>query len=83
MAWFALQLALNAGWSWVFFGLGQPGWAFVEIVILWGAILGCTIALFWVSRAAGWLFIPYLLWVTFAAALNFAIWRLNDSHVGG
>ena len=83
MAWFALQLALNAGWSWVFFGLREPGWAFLEIVILWGSILASTISLFRVSPAAGWLFIPYLLWVTFAAALNFAIWRLNDAHVSG
>lgn len=83
MAWFALQLALNAGWSWVFFGLRQPGWAFAEIVLLWGSIFASTVALFRVSRAAGWLFVPYLLWVTFAAALNFAIWRLNNAVADG
>lgn len=80
---FALQLVLNAGWSWIFFGLRQPGWAFVEIVVLWGSILATTIAFFRVSRAAGALFIPYLLWVTFAAGLNFAIWRLSSAHVSG
>ena len=74
---FTLQLVLNAAWSWVFFGLRQPGWAFAEIVVLWASILATTVALFGVSRAAGILFVPYLLWVTFAAALNFAIWRLN------
>jgi tryptophan-rich sensory protein len=81
--WFALQLSLNAGWSWIFFGLRQPGWAFAEIVVLWGSILVTTLSLFRVSREAGWLFIPYLLWVTFAAALNFSIWRLNGAHVRG
>lgn len=83
MAFFALQLVLNAAWSWVFFGLRQPGWAFLEILILWAAILASTLSFFRVSRAAGWLFVPYLLWVTFAAALNFAIWRLNNAHPGG
>jgi len=76
---FALQLVLNAAWSWVFFGLRQPGWGFVEIVVLWASILATTVALFQVSRTAGILFLPYLLWVTFASALNLAIWRLNDS----
>ena len=74
---FGVQLVFNAGWSWVFFGLRQPGWGFAEIVALWGLVLATTIALFRISRAAGWLFVPYLIWVTFAATLNFAIWRLN------
>ena len=74
---FAVQLALNAAWSWLFFGLRMPGAAFAEIVLLWGAILGTTV-LFWkASVPAAVLFIPYLLWVSFAAALNFALWRLN------
>ena len=74
---FALQLILNAAWSWVFFGLRQPGWAFAEILVLWASILATTIALFRISGTAGALFVPYLLWVTFAAVLNGAIWRLN------
>jgi tryptophan-rich sensory protein len=74
---FKLQLILNAAWSWVFFGLRQPGWAFAEIVLLWASILATTVSLFGIFRPAGFLFVPYLLWVTFAAALNFAIWRLN------
>jgi tryptophan-rich sensory protein len=77
---FTLQLMLNAAWSWIFFGLRQPGWAFVEITLLWLAIVVTAIALFRVSRVGGTLFLPYLLWVTFAAALNFAIWRLNVAH---
>lgn len=74
---FATQLVLNAAWSWLFFGLRRPGWAFAEIVVLWLAIVATTAALFRISRAAGALFMPYLLWVTFASALNFEIWRLN------
>ena len=75
---FALQLVLNAAWSWVFFGWKRPGWGFVEIVVLWVAILATMIALFRHSRVAGALFVPYLLWVTYAAALNFTIWRMNS-----
>ena len=77
---FGVQLVFNAGWSWLFFGLRQPGWGFAEIVVLWGLILATTVALFRTSRAAGWLFVPYLMWVTFAATLNFAIWRLNNGQ---
>jgi tryptophan-rich sensory protein len=49
----------------------------VEIVILWLAIVTTTVAFFRCSKIAGWLLVPYLVWVTFAAVLNFAIWRLN------
>lgn len=55
----------------------QPGWAFVEIVILWLAIVATTVALFRRSKIAGWLVVPYLAWVSFASVLNFTIWRLN------
>ena len=78
---FAAQLVLNAAWSWVFFGLRQPGWAFAEIVVLWATILATTIALLRITRPAGLLFVPYLLWTTYAAALNFAIWRMNRPGV--
>ena len=74
---FAAQLALNALWSYVFFGLRAPGPAFAEIVLLWLAILATALAFGRLSRAAGLLMIPYLLWVTYAAALNFQIWRMN------
>ena len=74
---FAIQLALNIAWSWIFFGLHQPGWAFVEIVILWLAIVRTTGAFFGRSKTAGWLMVPYLAWVSFASVLNFTIWRLN------
>lgn len=77
MVLFAVQLALNAAWSWVFFGLRQPGWAFVELVALWAAIAATMVALWRISALAGVLFVPYLLWVAFAGALNWAIWRAN------
>ena len=74
---FLLQLALNAAWSGVFFGLHSPGAAFAEIVALWFAILATSIEFWKTAPAAGWLLLPYLIWVSYAAALNFSIWRLN------
>ena len=74
---FFIQLALNLAWSGVFFALRAPGWALVEIVALWIAILATTALFFRHSTWAGALMVPYLLWVTFAAALNAAIVRLN------
>ena len=74
---FLVQLALNAAWSWLFFGLHHIGWALVDLSALWLAI-GATILAFWPHRPlAGCLMIPYLLWVSFAALLNFQFWRLN------
>lgn len=74
---FLVQWVLNALWTPLFFGLHRPGLAFAEIVILWLAI-AATLAAFWrINKVAGALLVPYLAWVTFAAALNFAIWRLN------
>lgn len=74
---FAIQLGLNVAWSWIFFGMHQPGWAFAEIVILWLLIVATTVAFFRRSKVAGGLMVPYLAWVSFASVLNFAIWRLN------
>ncbi len=74
---FALQLALNAAWSPVFFGLHAVSWGFAVIVGLWAAVLATLVAFRRVVPAAGWLLVPYLLWITFAGALNLAIWRLN------
>ncbi len=74
---FAVQLALNLGWSIVFFGFRQIGLALVEVVVLLAAIIATT-TLFWrVDRLAGALFIPYGLWVAYASLLNAALWRLN------
>jgi len=74
---FAVQLMLNVVWSALFFGLRMPGAAFAHIVVLWLAIAATALAFRRVSPAAGLLLVPYLAWVGFAAALNFALWRLN------
>jgi benzodiazapine receptor len=80
---FIAQLTANALWSWLFFSWHNGAWAFYEILILWVALL-CTVAAFWRARSlAGALLLPYLAWVTFAAALCFAIWRLNPVALGG
>jgi tryptophan-rich sensory protein len=74
---FGVQLALNALWSVLFFGLRQPGLAVAEIVLLWLAIAATIRAFHPFSRVAAWLLLPYLAWVSFAAVLNVTIWRLN------
>lgn len=74
---FLLQLVLNAAWSWLFFGKHEMGLAFLEILVLWAAILACVI-LFWeLNPISGILLVPYILWVTFAAYLNYTLWQLN------
>jgi len=77
MAMFLIQLLLNGLWSWIFFGLHRPGPAFGEIVILWAAILLTVIAFWNQYKPSGLLLLPYLIWVSFAASLNFNIWRMN------
>jgi benzodiazapine receptor len=75
---FAIQMALNSLWSILFFGMKSPLAGFIEIVFLWIFIL-CTIVSFYrISRPAGILLVPYIIWVSFAAALNFFLWRLNS-----
>ena len=74
---FAAQLVLNALWTPLFFGLHWLLVAFFEITLLW-ILIFLTLQRFWkISRAAGLLMIPYLLWVTFASALNLSFWLLN------
>lgn len=74
---FTLQLLLNALWSMLFFGLKSPRFAFMDIVILWAAIILTIRAMYRVSRVGALLLLPYLVWVSFAGLLNLAIWRLN------
>jgi tryptophan-rich sensory protein len=74
---FAAQLALNALWTPLFFGLHRPDLAFADIVVLWLAIVAATVAFWRVTPSAAILMLPYLAWVSFASALNFAIWRMN------
>ena len=75
---FAGQLVLNALWSVAFFGLRSPITGLIEIIILWIAILATILSFMKISRTAAYLLIPYFLWVSFAAFLNFSIWRLNS-----
>lgn len=74
---FSVQLILNVLWSAMFFGLRSPLAGLIEIAVLWIAILLTILYFFRVSNTAGMLLIPYILWVSFAAVLNFSIWRLN------
>ena len=72
-----VQLALNAAWTPIFFGAHQLGWALIEIVLMWIMILLTLLSFRRVNPTAGWLFVPYLAWVSFATCLNFTLWRLN------
>jgi tryptophan-rich sensory protein len=72
------QLALGAAWPWLMFGQKQVTHALIDMAALWLAILAFIVAAWPVRRSASALFVPYFLWVTYAAALNFAIWRLNS-----
>lgn len=74
---FAFQLFLNTLWSIIFFGLHSPGGAFAEIIFLWLAILATIVAFYKISKGAAYLLLPYILWVSFAAYLNYSIWVLN------
>lgn len=78
---FAIQLALNVGWSSVFFGLRRPGLAVVEIVLLLIAIAVTIYAFDQHRRRAALLMLPYVAWVSFAAVLNASIWWLNRGNV--
>jgi len=79
---FVVQLVANGLWSWLFFAWREGLWSFVDIVVLWLLIVA-TVVTFWrVHRAAGVLLLPYLAWVTFAAVLNFVLWRTNPSLLG-
>jgi tryptophan-rich sensory protein len=74
---FLVQVVLNGGWSFAFFGAHSPGLGLLVVAALWCAVLA-TLLLFWrIDRMAGWLFVPYLAWVSFAALLNAAVFRLN------
>jgi benzodiazapine receptor len=74
---YLIQLILNALWSVIFFGLKLPLIAFVEILLLWSAIVFTILTFARVSIAAALMLVPYILWVSFAAVLNFFIWFLN------
>lgn len=74
---FAVQLILNTLWSFFFFGMGNFWLAFVEIIVLWIAILFTILSFGKINKTAAWLLVPYILWVTFASYLTFTIASLN------
>jgi tryptophan-rich sensory protein len=77
LTWYGIQLFLNAIWTPIFFGLQSPTLAFIDILLLWTAILITIISFSKISKKASYLLIPYIIWVTFAAILNLAIIALN------
>ena len=79
---FVVQLAANALWSWLFFAWRLGGPAFAEVLLLWCLIVATAIAFRRIKPLAAVLLLPYLAWVTFAAALTFAVWRLNPALLG-
>ncbi len=79
---FLAQLALNSLWSWLFFGWHYGALAFTDIMVLWALIIATVIAFWRVRPLAGALLVPYLMWVSFACALNFSVWQLNPQALG-
>jgi len=77
LRWFFAQLALNTLWSFLFFGLRRPDLAFIEIIVLWGAIVTTGLKFWRIDRPAALLWLPYVLWVSFASVLNGTVWWLN------
>ncbi|WP_420863969.1 tryptophan-rich sensory protein TspO [Algirhabdus cladophorae] len=77
MGFWAFQIAANTLWTPIFFGLKKLGVAMVAILVLWIAVLGTLITFFQLDQVAGLLMVPYLIWVSYAAALNLNIWRTN------
>jgi tryptophan-rich sensory protein len=82
LAVYAVSLVFNASWSGLFFGLRRPDLAFADIILLWLSIVATIFVFAPVEPRAAWLLAPYLGWVTFAGALNFAIWRMNGPRTG-
>jgi len=74
---FCVQLILNALWSFIFFGLQSPYYAFIEIILLWLAIFLTIVKFMKISKTASYLLLPYILWVSFAMLLNYYLWILN------
>jgi tryptophan-rich sensory protein len=78
---FVLQLALNALWSWLFFGWHRGALAFAGILVLLALIIATIVAFARIRRMAAWLLAPYLAWVGFAAVLSYSVWRLNPQSL--
>lgn len=80
MAFWAMQIAFNGLWTPVFFGLRNIRLGMGILIILWCSVAGTLLAMWQVSVLAGVLFVPYLIWVTIAGALNWTVWRLNPEE---
>lgn len=76
---FGFQLVLNTLWSIIFFVLHSLGAAFIEIILLWFAIIATMVIFYRISKLAAYLFVPYIFWVSFAGYLNFSIWQLSNN----
>jgi tryptophan-rich sensory protein len=74
---YLVQLAVNALWSWLFFGWKLGALAFVDILILIALVCATIVAFARLNRGAAVMLLPYLAWISFASALNFAVWRAN------
>jgi len=79
LAIFIFQLIINIFWSVIFFGAHNTGLAFMEIISLWCAILATILSFYEINHKAAYLLLPYILWVMFAAYLNYSIWQLEIS----
>jgi benzodiazapine receptor len=75
---FFVQLALNAAWSWMFFAANSPLLGLINIIPQILVIVATIVAFYRIDRMAGWCLVPLAAWVSFAAILNFAIWKLNS-----
>lgn len=74
---FALQLVFNLAWTTIFFTLQLRGWAFIELIVMLVLIVVTMKLFFKIDVVAGWLMVPYVVWVSFAGVLNFSVWWLN------
>jgi tryptophan-rich sensory protein len=80
---YVVQLAANALWSVLFFGKHQGALAFADVIVLWVLIVATIVLFSRASKVAAALLVPYLLWVSFASALNYSVWQLNPAALGG
>jgi benzodiazapine receptor len=79
---FLVQLTLNALWSWLFFGWHRGALAFADIIVLLALIIATVVSFWRIRPLAGALLVPYLLWVSFATALNYSVWQFNPQALG-
>lgn len=82
LAWWVLILVLNVAWSWLMFGLNRTGWAFMVCALIVAFAIMCCRAFFLLSRPAGAMMLPLVLWAGFACYLNYAVWAMNQGGFG-